>query len=364
MVSAEIKLPHIPEETTMITALSLPNAPATVDARLFEEIVTWYLDAKRTQIRADTVANYRNQLNPFLSFWKKYAPTHDYKLSPDIMRTSLDYVRHEYLTATGRKPSSSTIFNCFNRLKQVFHWAYRHNCTGTLDLSDWCPILPRVHPFLYFPTLPEIQRVLDMPGDEFRLRDVAMMTFMLSTAARVFETSRAQTGNITFLTPMTDLTTGHDHRGYCLLEQTKGDRDGVSRGRYVVFCSDAGLLLKVYLRSVKRSAADPAFGLVHSSITHIIRRHGDAAGLGEISPHAFRRAFSDYWDEHLGRELRGVLKLQLGHTPDKSDVTQRHYINPDNPQRLIKELLKHHISPLRELQIDWSAFPVQVADGQ
>ncbi|GIV81678.1 MAG: hypothetical protein KatS3mg051_1032 [Anaerolineae bacterium] len=175
----------------------------------------------------------------------------------------------------------------------------------------------------------------------------------------------AQVGALEFDTPFVNIALGDDHRGTCHLRRTKGDMAGEGNGRYVVFDSPTGLLLKIYLRSVGRSPDttpdEPIFGMTGNGIRLMIERHRTEAGLPEISAHAFRRAFADYWDEHNGPELRIVLKKQLGHSVASRDVTELHYIN-QNPRRAAREIMQHHISPMREIRIDWRLLPVHIQE--
>ena len=211
---------------------------------------------------------------------------------------------------------------------------------------------------LYFPDLKEIERLLAAPAGETRLRDLACMAFLLSTAARRVEAALAVVENLEFNTSPTNIAVGADHCGSCWLRHTKGDAAGEGPGRDVVFCSTAGLLLKCYLRSAGRTEGR-IFDLTDSGIGQMIEKHAETAGLPRLSPHAFRRLFSDHWDEVHGDALRTVLKKQLGHSLKGSDVTEKHYISR-NRRRIVREIMRYHVSPLDAIQIDWSRLPVHI----
>jgi integrase len=158
---------------------------------------------------------------------------------------------------------------------------------------------------------------------------------------------------------MTNLAAGDDHRGYCILRHVKGDAEGTGkRARVVAFCSEAGLLVKAYLRSVNRSYG-PIFDLSDVAIGQMVERYALAAGIEGMSPHALRRCLADYWDEVNGAAGREMLKRQLGHTSGSPDVTEKHYISR-NHRRIARELLKMHVSPVGQVGLNWSALPVHI----
>lgn len=204
----------------------------------------------------------------------------------------------------------------------------------------------------------ELSLMLAQPAGEHRLRDTAVIAFLVSTGARRFETANAQIDLMTFATPLTDIALGNNHTGWVWLRRVKGDRDGAGAGRPVAFCTIAGLLLKIYLRSVGRTSGT-IFDMSDNAIGLMVDRHANAAGVPLISPHGFRRMLADYWDETHGLSGRAALKRQLGHTSTVGDVTERHYISR-NHRRIARELQKWHTSPLAELTLDWTQYPVHI----
>lgn len=340
--------------------LSLPERHQAIDATLLPQIIELYISTKLADgaIGKGTAVTYRVQLNPWFAFWAQCGDIHRNTLSPEVLKLALEWIRTGYRNQQGRSPAPMSVYDCFARLKQAFAWAFQNNCTGNVNLVNWCPPVRQPEIDLYFPDLREIERLLAAPTGETRLRDVTCMAFLLSTAARRFETALATVENLEFNTPLTSIEAGGNHTGSCWLRHTKGDAAGEGPGRDVVFCSTAGLLLKCYLRSTGRTTGR-IFDLTDSGIGQMIEKHAESVGLPRISPHAFRRLFSDHWDEIHGDALRTVLKKQLGHSLKGGDVTEKHYISR-NRRRIVREITRYHVSPLGAIQIDWTQYPVHI----
>lgn len=267
-------------------------------------------------------------------------------------------MRSDYRNARERTPHETSIAHCWTRLRQVFNWAYTNNCTGNVNLSEWCPDAPEVLPTVHFPTVAELAAILAQPTGAQRLRDVTAIAFLVSTGARRYEAAHAKAEAIQWNTPPTDLAVGGEHGGWLLLREVKGDREGRGGGRPVCFCSVCGLLLKCYLRSVDR-AEGPIFGMSDTAICQMVDKHAHAAGVPLVSPHGFRRMLADHWDEVHGLSGRAALKKQLGHAAAASDVTERHYISR-NQRRIAREIGRWHVSPLSLIPLDWTRFPVHM----
>lgn len=338
-------------------AMTLPRRHESVDCALLPELLEMYLAAKRRDgsITARTEASYREHLAPFLA-WFAAAP--DSSLSPERLAAFVAWMRTDYRTRYGHAPAANTTAHCVVRLKGLFNWCYRQNCTGGVNLADWLPVARKVASRLYFPDALEMQRLFDAVAGLERLRCWALFGFLLSTGARLYEAAHAEAQHVTFNTPATNLRQGDDHRGSIWLRKVKFDADGVGAGRQVVFCTDAGLLLKVWLRAAGRQPAETIFDLSDSGISQMVRRHAKAAGLPELSPHAFRRMFADNWDATHGMAARTILKRQLGHSL-KGDVTQDSYISA-NHRRVTAEIMRWHVSPLASIAIRWDLLPVHL----
>lgn len=338
-------------------AMTLPRRHEAVDCALLPELLELYLSAKRQEntITARTEASYREHLAPFL-VWFSARPQK--MLSPESLAEFVVWMRTNYRTRYGHAPAANTTAHCVIRLKGLFNWCYRQNCTGGVNLADWLPQVRKVHSRLYFPDVGEMQRLFAATHGPDRLRDLALFAFLLSTGARLYEVAHAEVAHVTFNTPITNLRTGDDHRGSVWLRKVKFDAEGLGSGREVVFCRDAGLLLKVWLRAGERGEGDTLFGLTDSGISQVVKRRAKEAGLPELSPHAFRRMFADTWDAAHGMAARTVLKRQLGHSL-RGDVTQDSYISR-NHKRVTAEILRWHVSPLAQMSIRWESLPVHV----
>lgn len=339
---------------------SLPERRQSIDATLLPQIIELYLSTKLATgaIAPRTEKNYRNNLNPWFEYWRACADQHGYRLSPEILAQALVWMRTEYRNVRLRSPHETSIHHCWVRLRQVFNWAYANNCTGTTNLAEWCPPLPEADPTVHFPSVQELAAILAQPSGDARLRDVAVIAFLVSTGARRYEAANADMATLSFVTPPTNLAPGADHSGWLILRKVKGDREGRGPGRPVCFCSICGLLLKCYLRSVDRREG-LLFDMSDTAICQMIDRHAEAAGVPLISPHGFRRMLADHWDESHGLSGRAALKKQLGHATAAGDVTERHYISR-NQRRIAREIAKWHASPLALVPFDWSRFPVHL----
>lgn len=339
--------------------MSLPQPHTAIDARILPDVIEAYFAAKAPHIGAQTRKNYRHQLAPWTAFWRDCAEIHNYRLSPDVLEKALEWIRSTYKNANGQSPHPTSVAYCFRRLKGALSWAFKNNCTGNVNAAEWCPMTRRGVSDLYFPTLDDVRLLFRAADDAYRLRDVAVIAWMASTGSRLFETAAALSSDVQFNTPLTNVALGQDHAGYCHLRIVKGDNRGDGGGRYVAFGSKAGLLLKCYLRSAPPGNVR-LFGLTDRGASQAVRRVADRAGLPEISPHAFRRLFADHWDDVYRMEHRVVLKKQLGHSLNGSDVTEGHYLNGRNSRKIIESLQQYHVCPLEKIDIDWATFPVHI----
>ena len=344
----------------VVSAIQFPTARASIDARLLPDIIELYLTTKRRDgvIAARTEKAYRHHLAPWIAYWSEHAAAHDHMLAPAVFNAALLWMQTTYRNRRKRSPQHNSIAHCWTVLRQALTWAYQQNCTGNVNLADWCPAVAYVDPNVHFPTADELARIMAQPAGEHRLRDVAVIAFLVSTGARRFEAAHASIATLTFAVPLTNVAVGDNHGGWLILKKVKGDKEGKGIGRPVAFCPVAGLLLKVYLRSVGRMDGT-LFDMSDNAIGQMIDRHAHAAGVPLVSPHGFRRMLADYWDEVHGLSGRAALKRQLGHSAAVSDVTERHYISK-NQKRVAREILRWHVSPLAEISLDWTLFPVHI----
>ncbi len=335
------------------------------------ELIQDYFAAKRSgskPISERTEVTYRDHLRPFLEYWPTHIDDHQHTISRSTLDAFDRWLRNDYRNSRGGAPAENTISHCLIVLKQIFEWMYQSDCTDGIAIQKWVPAASLVEPDVYFPETEALQKLIDTitQGDSvYRTRDMAIVTFGLSTGARASEIAFALAKNVTFVdAPLDDLRLSQEHRGYVYLARVKGDMDGrKNRGRYVVFDSKAGLLLKCWLKSYVPAPEATIFNFQHGHgiymmIARYIKKMGEEAGEAEaLNVQSLRRAFSDNWDEELGTDKRAPLKLQMGHSM-RGDVTQMHYIDRKKKTRNAKQLMEVHVSPLSKLCIDWSRFPV------
>jgi integrase len=347
---------------TSPTDMKRPEPLSFVYAELLEDLIEHYFEHQLSHgiITKTTHRNYRIHMRPFVAWWQEFGPPNQYRLTRQLLQDSLEWIESEYRSLKGEPLARTTIEDCYARVRSVFHWLYRNNCTGSVNIAEWCPRLVRSQPKLYFPTIAEMQTLLSQPAGDYRLRDTAIMAFLLSTGARLFESAAVTRDCVQFDTPVTCLDVDKNHGGYCHLPKTKFDNLGHRGGRHVVFCTKTGLLLKAYLRSVDRQPGDSLFDISDSGISQVIKRYTRQAGLDEISPHAFRRCFSDHWQDTHRREHVLMLKYQLGHSTGTNDVTESRYTNRDNPMRKVRDIQERYVSPLDQIDIPWDRYPVHV----
>ena len=346
-----------------MNAMSLPSVPDEVEASTLPQIIELYLTSKLSsgEIMPRTEHNYRNHLSAWIAFWDTQEHVHHGRLSPAILRKANVWMLNDYQGVLGRRQiSHNGIVHTWTRLKQVFNWAFAAGCTGGINLATWCPSLTPEAPDTHFTTLAELQKMIATVNGPQRLRDSAIVAFLAATGARKYEAAWALTEDITWLTPVTDLQLGSDHRGWVWLSKTKGDRTGkLGKGRVVAFDCKTGLLLKAYLRSCGRTEG-PIFDLTDTGIGQLIDKWATAAGCGDVSCHAFRRMFADNWDATYGDTHYAALKKIMGHS-FSNDVTKTHYIR-GNKARTARQILSVYVSPVDQLSIDWAKYPVHIPE--
>jgi integrase len=231
------------------------------------------------------------------------------------------------------------------RVRQFFGWLHR---TGRLplDISGWVSLPKKRSTSKRFLTLEQCQELIDaVPDGPLRLRDRALVAFMLATGARRFETSNALWADVHI----------DDDGGWCRLRKTKGDVDGEGVGRIVVFGPATGQALHFYrqfLRITGQSGKDArVFAMTNTAIKNRFNKISERLWW-TTGPHDLRRTFADFWwnenREHL--QSMALLKLQLGHRLT-GDVTITHYINIANEDRLIHSLRSAYVSPVELLKV-------------
>lgn len=332
----------------------------TVDATHFPQLVESFLTDKQRHCTARTYVGYVNDLNPFLEWWSDSAPTYEHTFDEEVFADFIDWLDSGYRNRFGHQSTGYTKWRTTKRLRQLLIYAHQKGYVP-VSIFDMCPLYEDPGRLKYFPTVEELYRIIHAAEGETRLRDAAIVAFAISTGARRFEIANAEMRHLVFDTPLTQVSTSGIHTGYIRLLKVKGDAEGRGIGRISLFDSVAGLLLKLYLRSVNRTQGT-VFGVSDTMIFNIVERLGRRCGIGEIHPHAFRSALVDWWsDVHVrqGHMADIALKLQIGHAVPKEHAIYR-YIDTRNEQKTLRRIREFHTSPLLGMAWDWSLWPAHL----
>lgn len=342
-------------------ALSLPQE-RIVEAGNLEAVIDAYIVEAGQTISPDALKNYQNHLRPFRRWWIEREDQHGQRLSRATLRAYVVWLETDYVNAYGVAPSDYAIHKSLALLRRLLRWAHRAGCVAQ-DISELVPQYATVEREKYFPEAEEFNAVLQSINTSTALRDTAIWCFLISTGMRRMEIVGARVDELTFNTPIENLAVGDDHGGYVHLHKVKGDSLGAGKGRYSVFCSKTGLLLKAWLR-LSRHTDGSIFGLGEDGIRMIINDTAKAAGITRMHPHACRSAFISWWldiNKGGGDAASIALRLQVGHALDSGD-SQTPYLSK-NPNWILRQIRAFHTSPLNAITLDWRRFPVHIPPG-
>lgn len=350
---------HSPREVSQLNTLSLAlPQERIVEASNLPAIIDMYLEDRRSTISPKAHKNYRVHLRRFSRWWRECADDHQNQLSQATMKHLVNWLENEYLGNMGQPATPYNIAHTLVLLRRVLRWSYDKGAISQ-DVSELVPVYDAKKRPKYWPKAPELERMINACAGAYRVRNMALWAFMISTGARRNEVSNAMIENLTFNTPITDLRLGSDHMGVIHFRIVKGDSAGKGDGRRSLFCSKTGLLLKLWLLFSGRTEGT-IFDLYEAGIRKMINTCAQRAGIERMHPHACRSAFMSYW---VRRNAKGgnfadiALRFQVGHALVSGDA-QIHYLSEDPEWRmdLIKEF---YCSPMDEINIDWSRLPVQ-----
>ena len=323
--------------------LSAQANQTPIYAALLDQLIETYLT--ELTLPPATVTSYRYQLAPFRQWWAEFGGTVNHVLTQKIVSTFPTWARKDYRNSRGRKASAATVRSCAVRVRQFFKWLHR---SGRLpiDISDWIELPKKRSTSKRFLSIVQCQDLIDaVPDGPLRLRDRALIAFMLATGARRFETANALWADMHI----------DDSGGWVRLRKTKNDPDGEGAGRIVVFGPATGKALHFYRQFLRITGqADRDARIFRMSNTAIKNRFGKFSEIlgWTTGPHDLRRTFADFWwnenREHMQAMM--LLKLQLGHRLS-GDVTITHYINIANEDRLIQSLRSAYVSPVELLRV-------------
>lgn len=345
-------------------SLTLPtqreiHAPDLID------FIDLYLDHMSTRLTRGSMTHYRMNLRGFRQWWATHADKYNDTLSPTMFEDFLTWYSSEF---QGQKIKDGAtpymIREAAVMLRRVLIWAHKNGAI-TEDVRSIVPMPHYDYRPTYFPALDEISHILQVPQDDFRIRDTAIMALMASTGCRRGEVSALKRSNIHFFnSDFSSLRLADDHSGWVYFEKAKQKE----RGRVSIFENTCGLLLKLWLNWMSLGNGR-VFTLTPEGIYHAVVKHGAAIDVPQFHPHSFRHAFNDHWireNAGMGEASDIARRMQLGHAFDRNDTNMYHYVdwrfNPEQPERFVERIRQFYTSPLKTISDrglwDWSRYPV------
>lgn len=303
----------------------------TIGARGLADLWPAYLEDISRRTTRQTRINYANQIGPACKFWATYGPAHDHQIAPETGPALIHYLR----TETGLAQNS--IRTTVRRVRQFFKWIHT---TGRLpiDISGWAD-LPAAHQTeVRTLSQDDLARILAACTGQSRIRDLALIAFLVETGARRAEAAALDYRNVAWAAAMD---------GSAYLEVVKGYKDADKR-RTVRFGRRTGKLLQIMRVVYGRDLlAGPVFDLTGSGISHAIGAVSKRSGVA-VAPHDFRRTFATHWIRHCRAPspalAERLLEVQLGHSP--KTVAQAHYMALTH-----QDVAEHYVSPLDGLDL-------------
>lgn len=351
------------KENQLMLSLGLPDE-REVNAPHFDHFIDLYIAFKSKKLAPGTITEYRSVLLPFIEWWLENGERYSYNLSLQLFEDFFDWYTLSYYSPKLKGPA--TINMCHKTstlLRRVLRWAHRHGAVSE-DVSELVPMHPYESAPQYFPRLDEILRLFLAPTGVNRVRDAAILAFMVSTGCRRDEVARIRAEDVHFLHEKVSLDPTRNHIGYVYFRVAKR----TSTGRVAVFDTIGGLLIKLWLK-YSGIRTGKLFSITNQGIYQIVIRHSVSAGITKIHPHNLRHAFNDSWLEtnsDKGDMADLARRMQLGHQIDRSDINLYHYanwrFNPEQPERAVERIAQFHTSPLLRLyesgKWDWDSWPV------
>jgi len=322
-------------EGFIVPSLSPHPVGDAIEADILADLFPTYLSERSRSVNQTTLTNYKIQTQPFFDWWHEHGPRQSFVLTKALLHQFADWLQHDFRTRSGAKASRNTVRTCLTRLRAFFRWLHVSG-RSPLDMSEWLPIPAQPRPTPHILNSDEIHRLFAACEGSLRVRNMALIAFLLETGARRKEAAAITWENVSFHT---------DFSGYCRLEVVKGYLDFDKR-RTVVFGTKCGKLLQL-LRITHGHDSGSVFGLTGSGIGQIMTALGNSAGV-EFAAHDFRRTFATYWLKHCAATspslAERLLDVQLGHSPQT--VAQRHYIALTH-----EDVAAHYVSPLDGVQL-------------
>lgn len=341
--------------------LSLPQE-RIVEASNLPAIIDAYFAETKPKVSPKVGKNYHIHLRRFEQWWDECADVHQYQISQATMKHLVEWLENDYLSAWGHPTTPYNISHTLIMLRRVLRWSFQAGCISP-DVSEIVPVYNTKRKQKVWPKAPELAQMLNACAGTHRIRNMALWAFLISTGARRNEVSHAQIEHLTFNTPLANLRLGDDHSGVVWFRVVKGDPNGLGDGRHSVFCSKAGLLLKLWLLIDGRTQGT-IFDLYEAGIRKMINTSAAAVGITRMHPHACRSAFMSHWVRQNSKrsdkpkEYADIaLRFQVGHAQRFGDA-QAHYLSEDPDWRL-EIIREHYVTPMDGIDVDWSRLPVQ-----
>ncbi len=332
MASGTYQLNRAPQpESQTMYAISPTAAADTVAASVLTSLIPTYLeDSVAHGIAPSTRDIYWRQLAPFVVWWNENGPAHDWQLSYELLRQYPRWLFEEHEFA------AATVETYAQRVRQLMKWLYK---SGRLpiDISQWIPRGATGKPRTRILTPDEISRLFGAIAGGYRVRNLALLAFLLETGAR-----RIEAANVRWQ----DLEFPERWRGYAYLPRVKGYML-TDKTRTVAFGTVTGKLVQLH-RVLQEPSDDPrVFRVSNVGIKQVVVKLAAKTQI-DFSAHDLRRTFATHWMRHceavnpsLAEQL---LDLQLGHS--NPSITRQHYVVLSHV-----DVLQHYVSPLDGLTI-------------
>ncbi len=312
------------------------NGHSEIDATHLSSLFSVYLaDCARSGVTARTLEGYDQQIKPFQQWWQDNAPKHNHRLTREVIMDFFNWLRYDYRTRFDRPAAQNTLRSTCRRVRQMCHWLYNTNRLP-INIASWMPLPPAPRAKGKFLSTEEIQRLVDSASGMNRLRNIALISYLLDTGVR-----KSEAANVTY----DETIINPDRSGHTLLSFTKRYQ-GFHDPRTVVFSALTGSLLQMLAFMTGRSTGK-IFDLTDKGIQLMLTRLSQVAEV-ELVTHDTRHTFSNYWLRHCEAPNKYMVEMlmrhQLGHKP--RTVTEGHYIHID-----YREVKAHYVSPMREILI-------------
>ncbi len=248
-----------------------------------------------------TIRSYRTDLGK-LERWMRVEGVDEPDLDHRIIRGFVAELSREGLAST-------TVNRILSAARGYFDYRVRFGGISANPLSSLSGLKrgPRLPGFLFES---EIERLLELPGDDFKgIRDRLILEMLYSTGCRVSELVGINIEDV-------------DIRSGAILVRGKGGKE-----RFVFLGSKAKQALREYLaiRSVRRRVKDSIDSsraliwnlrgqrLTQRGVAMILEEYVRESGiLKRVSPHTFRHSFATHLLDH-GADIRAVQEM-LGHS--------------------------------------------------